>query len=119
MAGLEWTSFIKGGVDIFYAPQKPPKRDPPIVVAIIGIFVVLSIYGFFWALWNMGYSSYEFFSELDVTSPSGAVIALLSAFLVVATLYYVLFPEGQLARDAVAQRGAGRATFAHGDKRRA
>ena len=90
-----------------------------LVVAIIGIFVVLSIYGFFWALWNMGYSSYEFFSELDVTSPSGAVIALLSAFLVVATLYYVLFPEGQLARDAVAQRGAGRATFAHGDKRRA
>ena len=87
-----------------------PKKEPPILVAVAGIFVLLSIYGFFWMNWKMVTHSYEYFTELDVNSVSGAGIALGSILLALFMLYYVFYPEGQLARDAVSQRGAGRVT---------
>ena len=119
---LDWKSFIRhqdGGLDIFFQPIRPPKKDPPILVVIVGIFILLAIYGFFWALWKMGLHSYEFFSDVDVTSPPGAAIVLFSASLLVFVLYYSFYPEGQLARDAVQGRGAGRATFAYKNEKRA
>ena len=115
-APLEWKSFVKVGEELpkFYTPLRPPKKDPPVVVVAIGVFVLLSIYGFCWAIWKMVKHNYEFFSEVDVTSPAGAVTASGSAALAAIVLYYVFYPEGQLARDAVQDRGAGRNTFAHG-----
>ena len=112
--GLEWKSYIKVGAELYFQPLRPPRKDPPILVVAIGIFVLLSVYGFFWMLWKWSLHSYEFFAELDVASPVGAAIALASAAFVALTLYYMFYPEGQLARDAVAQRGAGRVTFGGG-----
>ena len=112
--GLEWKSYVKVGAELYFQPARPPRKDPLIVVVLIGIFVLVSVYGFFWTLWKMSLHSYEFFAELDVASPVGAATALASAAFLALALYFIFYPEGQLARDAAAQRGAGRVTFANG-----
>ena len=109
---LGWKSFVHiDGTENYFTPLRPPRKDPLILVIFVGIFVLLSTYGFFWSLWKMGLHSYEFFTELDVKTPSGAAITLGSAGLFIAFCYYSFYPEGQLARDAIADRGAGRMTF--------
>lgn len=109
--GLEWKSYIRiDGTDTYYFPLRPPRKDPPALVVAVGIFILLSVYGFFWSLWKMGFHSYEFFTELDVRSPTGMAWVISTAVFVGYFYYYCFFPEGQLARDAVAQRGGGRVT---------
>ena len=119
--GLEWKSVVAvqmGSETKYYAPVRPPRPDHPVLVVFVGIFVLLSIYGFFWMCWKMGLHSYEFFSELDVRSPYGAATTAGGALFFTVALYFCFYPEGQLASDAVAQRGDGRVTFAYGIKDR-
>ena len=117
---LDWKSIVTvemGGETKYFQPNRPPKPDHPVLVAFVGIFVLMSIYGFFWMCWTMAMRSYEFYAEIDVRTPSGAVTTVGSALFGAVVLYYVFYPEGQLAKDAVAQRGAGRKTFAYGTER--
>ena len=107
---LEWKSFVRGADSIYFQPKRPPRRDPPALIVAFGTFVLITTYGFFWMLWTMGSRSYGFFAEVDIASPGGALVAVGGAALAATTLYYVLYPEGQLARDADADRGAGRVT---------
>ena len=116
--GLEWKCFIHaqvGGLNKWFQPLRPPRKEHPALVIAAAVFVVLSTAGFLWMCWLMVKNSYEFFGEVDVATPSGAGIAGSSALLAAATLYYILYPEGQLARDAVQDYGHGRVTFAYGE----
>jgi len=104
---LEWKSYIHveiDGVDKWFQPAGRPKREPAVLVAFGGFFVVLSVIGFFWMCWKMTLHSYEFFLEQDVGSRSGQAIIGGCALLLITTLYYVFYPEGQNASDAVALR---------------
>ena len=67
------------------------------LVAVGGFFVVMSIWGFFWMCWKLAKHNYEFFTALDISSPSGAAVACGSALSALAALYYIFYPEGQLA----------------------
>ncbi len=71
-----------------------------IATAVAGVFVVLSVWGFYWMNKTIVVNSYAFLSELDLTSLSGAAIAASCAALFVYILYMINYPEGQLARDA-------------------
>lgn len=76
------------------------RKTPPIVVAITGIFVLLSIYGFYWMNKQMVTNSYQFLADLDYSTLSGKAIAASCAALFMYFLYMINYPEGQLARDA-------------------
>ena len=91
---LDWKSFVRTDSGLFQ-PARPPKRDPLALVVAFAVFVLLAICGFIWTLWKMGVHSYEFFADVDIASPGGAAVAIGSAALAAATLYYVFFPEGQ------------------------
>ena len=82
------------------------KKEPLALVVVAGIFVLLSIIGFVWANATMATRSAQFLAELDYRSATGATTAGGCAVLAAITLYYINYPEGQLASDAVAMRGA-------------
>lgn len=85
--------------------KKKVKKEPLALVVVAGIFVLLSIIGFSWGNYTMATRSYQFLAELDYHSYSGVATAGGCAALAAITLYYMNYPEGQLASDAVAMRG--------------
>ena len=81
---------------------RPPRKDPPILVVIVGVFVVVSIIGFIWMNKLIVKNSFSFLSGLDLATVSGGATAAGFAAFVLIALYYINYPEGQLARDASA-----------------
>ena len=75
-----------------------------IIVVATGIFVLLSVVGFIWANKLILENSFVYLSQLDVSSMSGAVTAAVSAAVVLTLLYFINYPEGQLARDVAAEQ---------------
>ena len=72
----------------------------------------LSTVGFFWASKLMVQNTFSFITGLDITNPWDAGVAALCAFVFAVTLYYINYPEGQLASEGIADRGKG-ATHAY------
>ena len=72
----------------------------------------LSTVGFFWASKLMVQNTFSFITGLDITNPWDAGVAALCAFVFAITLYYINYPEGQLASEGIADRGKG-ATHAY------
>ena len=72
------------------------------IVALTGFLVVLSVVGFAWMNKIIAQNSVNYFSQLDLSSMTGAATAAGAATLVAVVLYYINYPEGQLARDASA-----------------
>ena len=68
-----------------------------------GVFVVLSIWGFFWMNKVIVMNSGSYLSELSpFGSAMDAGIAAVCASLFVYIMYMINYPEGQLAKDAAA-----------------
>ena len=72
----------------------------------------LSTVGFFWASKLMVQNTFSFITGLDITNPWDAGVGALCAFVFAVTLYYINYPEGQLAAEGIADRGKG-ATHAY------
>ena len=74
----------------------------PALVIATGIFVLLSVVGFFWANKLIAQNSVAFLAALDYSSIWGFATASGCVALFAYFLYMINYPEGELARDAAA-----------------
>ena len=79
------------------------NANHPGVVGVTGVFVVLSICGFFWMNKVIVMNSVSYLSELNPfgsTMDAGTTAVCAGLFFYI--LYIINYPEGQLAKDAAA-----------------
>lgn len=81
------------------------RKDPLALVIFGGVFVVLSVIGFVWANKLMAASSWEYLSSLDLKTIEGGATLGGCVVLAAIALYYINYPEGQLAKEAIEDRG--------------
>jgi|EP00900_Chrysochromulina_parva_P024174 hypothetical protein len=72
------------------------------LVIATGIFVLLSVIGFFWMNKLIAQNSYSYLASLDYSNMWNIATASGCVALFAYIVYMINFPEGELARDAAA-----------------
>ena len=75
--------------------------NPALVIAT-GIFVLLSVIGFFWMNKLIAQNSYSYLASLDYSNTWNIATASGCVALFAYIVYMINYPEGELARDAAA-----------------